>query len=249
MTKLFDHTFTPFKRGQKTSPQNWGKPMAWNRRAVGRERIGVNVPKVVGVNDWMDFEDLMGATPQLDWVLTFKDLDHFGLNGVKDAAARFPNAWLLLDWDKSGMDYEQLERLKSLGAIVAGVIVDPFVTSAQVEILDAYYDHFDWLILRGDCRENEPRPLWTSWLTPIIEAQERGRVNVWLDAFGREFATRHGLGNPIGADPAEWPDYYRALRRLPTPRPGAGEVIPQKGEAKYMQMSFAMMAKPSQGGE
>lgn len=234
MSKLFHHTFTPFKRGQMTSPQNWGKPKAWNRRAVERERIGVKLPKAVTLEHWGEFVKLMLKTPQLDWVLTVKDFGRHYFEAMPSWAAQVPNSWLVLDWHGCDMDMAQIDMLENLGPTIKGVLVDPFISQIQIDTLSQIYGRFDWLILRGDCRENEPRALWTSWLTPIVALADSGLLNIWLDAFGREFAGRHGLGNPIGADPSEWPDFYKVLRQVPKPTG-----VPKRPKAQqFEQLSF-----------
>lgn len=218
--KLYNHTFTPFLRGEMTSPQNWGKPKAWNRRATDRQRVGVSIHKNVNSFIWGEFDELIQETPMLDWVLTFKSFEgHVAFFDDRLLWARDrANVWLLYNWGLEP-DPTALTALELIQPSVKGVVIDPFVSFEQWEQLKSFVERVDWVILAGEAREDNPRMLWTSWLPDIKAKLDSMGVKLWLERLGRDFASRHGLGNPVGDDPSEWPPYFAELRELPTAQP------------------------------
>jgi protein gp37 len=120
-------------RRQRTSPQNWKKPLKWNRDA---ERAGHSLRVFCAslcdvfedhpqANAWRpDLWDLIRRTPNLDWQLLTKRPERIEDNLPPDWGAGWPHVWLGTSIEDERV-IARADHLRSIPAVVHFVSYEP----------------------------------------------------------------------------------------------------------------------------
>ena len=164
---------------ERTSLENWRKPIAWNKKAAAAGRRDfVFCASLADVfdnqvpDDWRaDLMMLIGATPSLVWLLLTKRIG----NTVSMLAALPPNAALgatmanQVEYDRDAPRLrDAAERLKP--AFTFGSF-EPLL--GRVDLNDAAPD---WIIVGGESGQSA-RPMQAEWVSTIAaDAQAFGRI-------------------------------------------------------------------------
>lgn len=157
----------PDKPRRTFGEKYWNNPLRWNKKAV---KDGVR--RRVFCSSMCDiFEDhetvktelaklwpLIGATPQLDWLLLTKRIDRALECLPDDWGGGYPNAWVGTTIENN--DYAwRADHLRKVPAVVRFVSYEPAVGP-----LDMPLDGIDWMIFGGesgaDGKRREQEDIW-----------------------------------------------------------------------------------------
>lgn len=192
----------------RTSPSNWAKPLAWNRKAVASGkpwRVFCASLADVFDNDvpdeWRyDLWQLIGVTPALTWMLLTKRIG----NAAKMLPApipgdwqHFPNVWLgatIVNQEEADRD---APKLLATPAAKRFVSYEPALGPVDW----TKFPGIDWIIVGGESTQGaKARTFDIRWArNTISQARETGAA-----PFVKQLGSLQGLKDRAGAEPTEW---------------------------------------------
>jgi protein gp37 len=224
-----------FSQRTRTSPANWLKPRAWNRRA---ERLGrtyrVFCASLADVFDnqvpdeWRrDLFTLIADTPALTWMLLTKR--------VGNVERMAPVSWMLEVWPKNVwlgitvVNQEEADRdipkLLAIPAHLRWLSCEPLL--GPIDLRDPLNDfgeprycymdrelksRIEWVIVGGESGHHA-RPFVLGWAKDVIEQCQAHGAAVHVKQLGANPTNREGdphlLCDRAGRDPTEWPQVLR----------------------------------------
>lgn len=195
---------------RRTSAANWRNPLRWNREAAtSGTRPRVFCASLADVFDnavdpaWRhDLWALIGATPNLDWMLLTKRPGNIAKMLPGDWGAGYPNVWLgctVVDQDEADRD---IPKLLAVPAAVRFLSMEPLLEPVDLESAwhgETALDAECW----GDCA-------WCDKGFPPLHNCQRGNGDWERGRSGLDLVIVGGESGP-GARPMH-PDWARSLR-------------------------------------
>ena len=205
----------PHGARQRTSPANWRQPLKWDRDAAAAgERRRVFCASLADVFDnhpsilpeWRaDLWELIGRTPNLDWLLLTKRPGNIAKMLPPDWGDGYPNVWLgctVVNQDEADRD---IPKLLAVPARVRFLSMEPLLGPVDLEVA-----WFGESALEGECWGD------CAWCdnghTPMHNCQ-KGRQSAAALAKGRDGLDLVIVGGESGPGArAMHPDWARSLR-------------------------------------
>ncbi len=195
MDKMY--SFASWGKGQprrKTSPQNWKKPLMWNKQAMAEGwRPRVFCASLADVFDrevpdmWrLELFDLINATKGLDWLLLTKRPDYaFAFFRERLGGVWPENAWI----GTSVEDESQTIRVPWIERIPAPVrflSCEPLLGPVPLGGMD-----IDWVIVGGESGANH-RPIEADWVRDIRDQCASAGIPFFFKQWGGRTAKTGG---------------------------------------------------------
>ena len=197
----------PNGKRKKTSVAYWRKPLAWNRKA---EQDGIRHKVFCGslcdvfedndqVTLWRGYLfDLIGKTPNLDWLLLTKRPE----NVFSMLPYFYPNVWL-------GTTVENQRRIERIVQLVGAQATKHFISAEPMlssVVLGSYIHHIDWVICGG---ESGPgcRPFNVEWARNLLAQCRSAGVPFFMKQLGGHPNKRDKMSDfPADLRVREFPD-------------------------------------------
>ena len=210
---LMDKRFNKVRWGpqgtrQRTSAENWDKPVTWNKQA---QKLGIRYrvfcasladvfednPQVV---EWRaDLFRLIGQTSSLDWLLLTKrpenvnrmvadyagDCQWLRWNGVHERH----NIWLGTSVENQEQADKRIQELMYIPARVRFLSMEPLLGPVDVA---GWTPALSWVIVGGESGP-EARPMRTEWAMRIREDCADANVPFFMKQLGGHPNKRHDL--------------------------------------------------------
>ena len=199
--------FSGITKPRRTNPQNWKKPLKWNKEAINsgkRKKVFCG-----SMMDWCDKDapegalsdlfELIKATPMLDWQLLTKRAERIRDCLPSDWADGYHNVWLGVTVEDKKHGLSRAEKLMTIPAEIKFLSIEPLL-----ECLGLYrYDCFDWVIVGGESGQNA-RPMNVDWVRYIKEQCDTYRVPFFFKQHGGNKADKGGCLLD-GLECKDWP--------------------------------------------
>jgi protein gp37 len=200
---------------------HWREPLKWERMAqLARQRKRVFCASMADVFDNevdQSLQDrlwsLIRQTPNLDWLLLTKRIGNASRMLPRDWRAGYPNVWLIVSVDQSGMTRD-VPKLLSIPAIVHGVSVEPQLAPVR---LGESAPLLQWVINGGESGAGA-RPFHLEWARLLVAECVAAGTPIFVQRLGGnpfEGGRRLRLKDYAGADLTEWPPDLR-IRQFPS---------------------------------
>lgn len=205
---------------RRTSPENWAKPLAWDRKAkrLGRP-LRVFCASLADIFDnevpqqWRtDLWQLIEATPNLRWLLLTKRI---GNAPAMLPMYVLPNVWLGITVVDQAEADRDIPKLAAMNAPVRWLSIEPQLAPIDLSRWLGFGIH--WVITGGESGPRA-RPFVLGWAKEIVRQCRAANVAVHVKQLGANPRNREGLPHPQddrdGRDPSEWPLELR-VREFP----------------------------------
>jgi len=160
---------------KRTSPENWMKPLRWNKESPGARVFcasladvfenykgdGSTLDQPTSLDQWRhDLFDLIEKTPALEWLLLTKRPQ----NAAKFLRKRLPeNVWIGTSVEDQKAADQRVPHLKSIPAKVRFLSCEPLLGPLN---LRNHLPGIDWVIVGGESGKS-PRPMNADWVRDI----------------------------------------------------------------------------------
>lgn len=198
----------------KTSNANWRKPLTWNKRAAKEgKRVKVFCASLADVFedndkliDWrLDLFDLIGQTPNLDWLVLTKRPEIARQFFRLRAGLLYPNIWLGTTIENQEQAEKRIPELLRIPARVRFLSCEPLLGPVVLPSWDSYIlpDGFenngpmitnlgysfepdnliDWVIVGGESGSSA-RPMHPDWARGLRDQCQAAGVAFHFKQFG-----------------------------------------------------------------
>lgn len=202
----------PYRKGMdRVLTKDWKKPVRWNGRAIGQERVLVSMCDPLDDNvpyDWfVRFLELIQDTPNLTWLVLTK---RPGSRGKLDFSG-FPNLWLGVSAEDQQRADERIPVLLSIPARVRFVSAEPLLARIGdlwlgCKTYAGIPSKVDWVIVGGESGPRH-RPMEIEWLRSIVEQCKAAGVACFVKQDSHRQPGQQG----------RIPDDLWAIKQFPTP--------------------------------
>ena len=186
----------------RTSPQNWNKPLIWNREA---ERLGIRYrvfcasladifegPGTMPEESWPvvskareDLNHMIHVTPFLDWQILTKrpeNVTKWGPQGYDWERGGLPkNVWIGTSCEDQKTADERIPHLLRLNAAVRFLSCEPLLGEIQLCFGDrtTWLDNLHWIIVGGESGPGK-RPMDMAWARSIRDQCKAANVPFFM---------------------------------------------------------------------
>jgi protein gp37 len=201
---LMDHRYRkvqwgPHGKRVRTSPENWKKPLAWNRKAkAAGERHRVFCASLA---DWLDnkaeevwrweLAEIIYQTPDLDWLLLTKRPENYAKLAPWPEAPK--NVWLGVSAEDQAHYDHRWSILREIPATVRFISYEPALGPLRL----SSYQNPDWIICGGESGPT-PRMMDLQWARDLRDQcaaegvafffkQSTGKAPIPADLMVRQF--------------------------------------------------------------
>ncbi len=193
-----------------TSPDNWKKPIVWNRKAeaegIRRKVFCASMADVFEdrpelIEPRLRLFDLIRRTPALDWLILTKRPQNIRTMIPEDWGEGYENVWLGTSTEDQVRYDERIDHLLAVPARCRFLSAEPLI--GPIRIAHGAKEGLSWVIVGG---ESGPgfRPMDGAWARQIRDdCSERG-----VTFFFKQWAGLHpkALGNQLdGRTHLNWP--------------------------------------------
>jgi protein gp37 len=188
---LMDHRYHKVQWGphgerKRTSPENWKKPRAWNKKArAAGERHRVFCASLA---DWLDnkapqqwrddLAELIEATPDLDWLLLTKRPENYSRLAPWHRAPE--NVWLGVSAENQEYFDHRWGILRQIPATIRFISYEPALGPLSILNFNGFPD---WIICGGESKQGKdhtPRLMEPAWARNLRAECEEADVAFFL---------------------------------------------------------------------
>jgi protein gp37 len=184
------------KPRRRTVPDNWKKPLKWNRDALAFKKANGHLPRVFAASwadmadnevprEWIeDAKDVIAKTPLLRWMITTKRIGNIPKFYGGDFFRKNPHVGVIISaglQDELERDYPKLSRAKAeLGIAWVGISAEPMLGEMHVRKLVEWESGaakgwssktaLDWIICGGESAAgmaHPARPVHPQWFRQL----------------------------------------------------------------------------------
>jgi protein gp37 len=179
-------TWGPHGERVRTSPENWKKPRAWNKKAkAAGER-----PRVFSASlaDWLDnkapqkwredFAELIEDTPDMDWLLLTKRPENYRKLAPWSVPPK--NVWLGVSAENQDYYDHRWPILREIPATVRFISYEPALGPLLIPLGVGLPD---WIICGGESKQGKnhtPRVMEPSWARNLRNDCERAGIAFFM---------------------------------------------------------------------
>jgi protein gp37 len=192
---------------QRTSADNWRKPLQWNKQAVKEDKhYRVFCSSLADVfednpqlTEWRaDLFNLIAETPNLDWLLLTKrpeninrmvadyagDCAWLAWNGVYPRT----NIWIGTSVENQEQAEKRIPELLNTEAHIRFLSCEPLLGYVEIN----QWSGIDWVICGGESGQNA-RPIQINWARSLLEQCQESGTAFFMKQLGGVVDKRHDL--------------------------------------------------------